>query len=194
MDAIVLALFLVDNLLHCAGYGRLYMRQAQTVFEVLLVLGNATMLVALVRSSIKRKNLYGVKLLLSVSLLYLRLDKLRAKLTLLCAKQYKGSADSERNMNALLESTMNKVHMGVVSVREKVIEELRSVQERVDHDARADVALEYCIKMIANNQLNEQDFDFDDNNDEEVLSEDDSQSVASDRHGQTGHPARAATV
>ena len=111
------------------------MRQAQTIFEVLLVLGNATMLVALVRSSIKRKNLYGVKLLLSVSLLYLRLDKLRAKLTILCTKQYKGSADSERNMNALLESTMNKVHMGVVSVREKVIEELRSVQERVDHDA-----------------------------------------------------------
>lgn len=50
--------------------------------------------------------------------------------------------------------------MGVVSVREKVIEELRSIQERVDHDAQADVSLEYCIKMIVTNQLNEQDLNF----------------------------------
>ena len=39
----------------------------------------------------------------------------------------------------------------MVSVREKVIQELRSVQERVDHDAQADIALEYCIKMIVTN-------------------------------------------
>ena len=44
-------------------------------------------------------------------------------------------------------------------MQEKVISELRHVQERVDHDARADVALEYCIKMISTNQLNEQDFE-----------------------------------
>jgi len=48
----------------------------------------------------------------------------------------------------------------VVSVREKVIEELRSVQDRVNHDALADVALEYAIKMITTNQLNEQDLNF----------------------------------
>ena len=49
--------------------------------------------------------------------------------------------------------------MGLVSVQEKVIAELKHVQERVVHDARADVALEYCIKMISTNQLNEQDFE-----------------------------------
>lgn len=49
--------------------------------------------------------------------------------------------------------------MGLVSVQEKVIAELKHVQERVHHDARADVALEYCIKMISTNQLNEQDFE-----------------------------------
>ena len=41
--------------------------------------------------------------------------------------------------------------MGLVSVQEKVIAELKHVQERVLHDARADVALEYCIKMISTN-------------------------------------------
>ena len=48
-----------------------------------------------------------------------------------------------------------KGHVGILSVQEKVISELRHVQERVDHDARAEVALEYCIKMISSNQLNE---------------------------------------
>ena len=33
------------------------------------------------------------------------------------------------------------------------------MQERVDHDARADVALEYSIKMIVSNQLHEHDFE-----------------------------------
>jgi len=39
---------------------------------------------------------------------------------------------------------------------------------RVNHDARADIGLEYCIKMIATNQLNEQDFNFEENEDEEI--------------------------
>jgi len=34
------------------------------------------------------------------------------------------------------------------------------VQDRIgENDMRADVALEYCIKMILSNQLNEQDFE-----------------------------------
>ena len=40
----------------------------------------------------------------------------------------------------------------VISVREKVIKELKAVQDRVgEDDADADVALEYCIKMITAN-------------------------------------------
>ncbi len=46
--------------------------------------------------------------------------------------------------------------MEVVSVRAKVIEELRMIQGRLpEDDVKSDVALEYCIKMIANNQLND---------------------------------------
>lgn len=48
----------------------------------------------------------------------------------------------------------------MISVRDKVINELRSVLERVNHDARASISLEYSIKMIVNNQLNDQDFGF----------------------------------
>ena len=64
----------------------------------------------------------------------------------------------------------------VVSVREKVILELKAVQERVgEEDADADVALEYCIKMITANQLNEQDLeqgsDHFDHSGEESMSE-----------------------
>ena len=33
------------------------------------------------------------------------------------------------------------------------------MQERFCHDASADATLEYCIKMIANNKLNEQEFE-----------------------------------
>ena len=47
--------------------------------------------------------------------------------------------------------SLREANMGVVSVREKVIQELRTVQERVSHDTTADVALEYCIKMIIKN-------------------------------------------
>lgn len=40
----------------------------------------------------------------------------------------------------------------MISVREKVIEELRYLQDKVDHkDPHADVALEYCIKMMVTN-------------------------------------------
>lgn len=53
-----------------------------------------------------------------------------------------------------LKRTSTLKDLGVISVRDKVIEELRSVQERVNHDPRADVALEYSIKMIVSNQLN----------------------------------------
>ena len=66
--------------------------------------------------------------------------------------------------------------MSVVHVRQKVIDELRSVQERVNHDARADVALQYCIKMIQTDQLGEQDFDFKSQADKESNEDSDSMS------------------
>ena len=72
--------------------------------------------------------------------------------------------------------------VGFVSVQEKVIAELKHVQERVDHDARADVALEYCIKMISTNQLNEQDFEM---SNEESSSGDESVSSFSEKGGGT---------
>lgn len=50
---------------------------------------------------------------------------------------------------------------------------------RINHDARADIGLEYCIKMIATNQLNEQDFDFEEGNEEILESSEDSHSEAS---------------
>jgi hypothetical protein len=49
--------------------------------------------------------------------------------------------------NETKEAAVNQV----VSVRQKVIEELHTVQQRVSHDARADIALAYCLKMIVSN-------------------------------------------
>ena len=50
------------------------------------------------------------------------------------------------------KSLTDRSKMEVVSVRAKVIEELRMVQTRLaEGDVKSDVALEYCIKMIANN-------------------------------------------
>ena len=65
-------------------------------------------------------------------------------------------------------------------MRNKVIEELRQVQDRVNHDARADVALEYCIKMIVTNQLNEQDFEL--SKDDVAGSSEEEQSESSENH------------
>ena len=56
----------------------------------------------------------------------------------------------------------------------------------MDHDARAEVALEYCIKMISTNQLNEQDFEGSSN--EESSSQEDSVSEYSEKGGSRASP------
>lgn len=57
-------------------------------------------------------------------------------------------------------SDAKSTKLGVVSVRSKVIEELKKVMDTSALEPAAETALEYCIKMISSNQLNEQDFDF----------------------------------
>ena len=67
----------------------------------------------------------------------------------------------DSNSDSAKTAHMAKSVQQIVSVREKVIAELRQVQERIsENDTSSDVAIEYCIKMITTNQLHEQDFDF----------------------------------
>ena len=123
-------------------------------------------------------------MLVAVTLLYLRLDTLREKLKQKKVKKSDVMLRKTLSGGALeLHKSMTKhANIGVVSVREKVIQELRDVQIRVGQDAEDDIALEYCIKMISSNQLNEQDFDFHDGSE---FSED-SESEASVYSGRNG--------
>lgn len=159
---------------HAIGFGLIFVKHLVPVLESLLILANGSMLIVMVLmvEELDRNSLFGVKVIFGVSLLYLRLETVRIQLKVLRRPSSQKIQPEMNNMNQSERS------VGFVSVQEKVISELRHVQGRVDHDARADVALEYCIKMISTNQLNEQDFEM---SNEESSSGDESVSSLSEK-------------
>jgi len=66
-------------------------------------------------------------MLLTIALLFLRMDTVRSKVKMLSAEKSTTENESLLSLNSLIHSTMKRASLGVVSVREKVIEELRSV-------------------------------------------------------------------
>ena len=148
----MLGLFAVDVLLNSIGYGMLYLKHIYPLVELIFTLTNAGILVRMLTRANDSKGLFGVKMLCAVILLIMRLEVLKEKLKKLCKTEVK-KIHPEGQFSTLGNDggASTKDQLGVVSVREKVIQELRSVQERVDHDAQADIALEYCIKMIVTN-------------------------------------------
>ena len=159
-ELVILAAFAIDLLLNIISYGLLYLKRVPPILEALLILMNTGAVVRMLTDSNDSKSLFGAKMLTGVVLLIFRVEVLKEKIIKLGKLDIK-KIHPEGHLTSLNESAAaNKNQLGVVSVREKVIEELRNVQDRVDHDAQADVALEYCIKMIVTNQLNEQDLNF----------------------------------
>ena len=163
---------------HAIGFGLIFVKHLVPVLESMLILANGAMLLIMVLlvDDLDRNSIFGVKVILGVSLLYLRLETVRIQIKVL---RRPSSQKIQPELNSMLQSERS---VGFVSVQEKVIAELKHVQERVDHDARADVALEYCIKMISTNQLNEQDFEM---SNEESSSGDESVSSFSEKGGGT---------
>ena len=157
-ELVLLGIFLIEILLHIVGYGTLYLREARSVCDLLFTLACSALTAFMFTQEDRRQDLLGVKTIAVVTLLYVRLETFKIKWT---ALRYPKDLQkvSPDDPSFIQDTLQHSHHLGVVSVRNKVIEELRAVQDRINHDARADVALEYCIKMIITNQLNEQDFE-----------------------------------
>ena len=132
----LLGLFTLDLLLNTIGYGMLYIRRAYPILEsVCILLNTAILLRMLTKTSNDGKGLFGVKMLSAVTLFILRLETLKHKMIKIRTTEVK-KIHPEGQFTTLQDATLaTKDALGVVSVREKVIQELRSVQERVDHDA-----------------------------------------------------------
>lgn len=97
---------------------------------------------------------FGLKLLASLLLIFCRIELCKSYMSVL-------KHDLQRvHHDPHIDEVPKSANPTIISVKEKVVQELRLVQNKVREDARADVAIEYCIKMILSNQLNEQDFDF----------------------------------
>ena len=152
---------MIDIVTHAIAFGLIFMKHMVPVLESLLIVSNVTILLIMAQADqeydkrtidIDRNAIFGLKIIFGVSLLYLRFETVRIQITVL-------RQPSSQKIQPEINISQSERHMGLVSVQEKVIAELKHVQERVHHDARADVALEYCIKMISTNQLNEQDFE-----------------------------------
>lgn len=151
VELALLASFLLELALKSIGYGVLYMRRAQCPLEAVMILLNAGLLAKMLTDSKSSKGWFGVKMLMAVALLIIRFDTLKESMIRLCKFDVK-KIHPEGHLASQNDTLTNKSNqLSVVSVREKVIEELRFVQERIEQDAQADVALEYCIRMIVAN-------------------------------------------
>ena len=150
----LLALVLIFVLMHILSFGCLYMRAPITIIDLCLILVNAGMSVALLSYGTERlqQELFGSKALLMLLFTLTRVQISQVSLQQLRKPHSTESKVAPDNQTGIRKSLTDKSKMEVVSVRAKVIEELRMVQTRLaEGDVKSDVALEYCIKMIANN-------------------------------------------
>ena len=73
IEIILLCLFTIEILLHIIAYGMLYVRTFDTWLGFALTLTNLVLIFLLYMESLKDQSLFGVKMLVSVTLLYMRL-------------------------------------------------------------------------------------------------------------------------
>ena len=82
----ILALFLVDIVIHALAYGQLFLKHLVPVMETFLVVANAALLIVMADErniGIDRNSLFGSKVLLGMALLYLRLETVRIQIATL---------------------------------------------------------------------------------------------------------------
>lgn len=82
VELAILGLFLIDFAIHAISYGLLFLKHVSPVLEALLILANVAvsilMAIEQTESGIDRNSIFGIKILFGMSLLYLRLNTLRA--------------------------------------------------------------------------------------------------------------------
>ena len=123
----ILTLFSVGILANIIGYGMLYIKRIIPILEAICILINTAILLRMLSRANDSKGLFGVKMLSAVTLFILRLDTLKQKLFKLRKSEVK-KIHPEGQFSTLGDTTVNnRDQLGVVSVREKVIQELRSV-------------------------------------------------------------------
>jgi len=106
-----------------------------------------------------RLNLFGTKMTLGLFLIYIKLQKVSQDFPSLFNHKKQVIPEESSHLLSNIGTQQKKIHtkpkskqsLGVISVREKVLRMLKTVAETQAEDAEADVALQYCIKMIANN-------------------------------------------
>jgi len=76
----ILGMITIEVIMHSIGYGLLYMMHLTMVFEAVFVILNCALSISMANSLTIKKNSYGIKMLFTVTLLYLRLDTLREKM------------------------------------------------------------------------------------------------------------------
>ena len=79
----IMALFLVDIMIHALAYGLLFLKHLVPIMETLLILANVAILIVQVDEKnldIDRNGFFGIKIIFAVALLYLRLETLRIQI------------------------------------------------------------------------------------------------------------------
>ena len=79
----IMALFLVDIMIHALAYGLLFLKHLVPIMETLLILANVAILIVQVDEKnldIDRNGFFGIKNIFAVALLYLRLETLRIQI------------------------------------------------------------------------------------------------------------------
>ena len=82
----ILALFVVDIVIHALAYGQLFLKHLVPVLEALLIVVNVAILIIMAdekKIGLERNNLFGCKILFGVALLYLRLETVRIQIATL---------------------------------------------------------------------------------------------------------------
>ena len=130
VELTLLFLFSIDMLLSTLGYGYLYARHISQVFLAILVMANVGLIIYMYDSVTRSKNLFGIKIFFAMGLFIFLLDTLRVKVSIMQkARDEKNDKTGKvfPSKNDREEAAKMESQIGVVSVRDKVISELRSV-------------------------------------------------------------------
>ena len=83
---LMLLLTIVEIVLHCIGYGLLYIRRAMTLCEAILIIVNIGLMIAISQSWEIRKDYSAIKVLFAVILIIFRLETLHEEWALIGKK------------------------------------------------------------------------------------------------------------
>ena len=116
----LLVIFGLDVLLHCVGYGKLYLRHAVSIIDIVFIVANLALLLHMGTSVTLSNSLQGTKTLTAVTLLYLRTEPLRFKMNQILRPESHRKVHSEHGGESELKESMmlqRSTQLQVVSVR-----------------------------------------------------------------------------